>query len=77
MTLAVGADRDDFVNELEHALNLLSRFPNMGHVALHKTRVLPFRSFPYSLVYRVSSDQGRVIAVAHHSRRPGYWTGRR
>ncbi|MBI3775205.1 MAG: hypothetical protein HY273_06575 [Gammaproteobacteria bacterium] len=32
--------------------------------------------FPYSLIYTVSSEEIRILAVAHHSRRPGYWQGR-
>jgi toxin ParE1/3/4 len=71
------AAAEDFVNELEHALNLLRRFPNVGHNGLRRTRILPLQSFAYSLVYRVLPDRVRVIAVAHHSRRPGYWAGRR
>ena len=35
------------------------------------------KHFPYSLVYTVSGDEIRILAVAHHSRRPGYWTGRK
>jgi len=33
--------------------------------------------FPYSLIYTESGDEIRILAVAHHSRRPGYWRGRR
>ena len=34
------------------------------------------KHFPYSLVYTVSSEEIRILAVAHHSRRPGYWASR-
>jgi addiction module RelE/StbE family toxin len=32
--------------------------------------------FPYSLIYRVQSDEILIVALAHHSRRPEYWSGR-
>jgi hypothetical protein len=35
------------------------------------------RRFPYSLIYTVIGDEVRILAVAHHSRRPGYWRGRK
>jgi hypothetical protein len=33
-------------------------------------------NFPFHLVYRLSGSVLRVIAVAHTSRRPGYWRDR-
>lgn len=38
-------------------------------------RVL-LRSFPYAVVFLEHGDAVRVIAVAHHRRRPGYWRSR-
>jgi plasmid stabilization system protein ParE len=68
---------DDFTDEVERALGLLSQFPELGETGTHNTRTLPLHSFPYSLIYRLQGDKIRVIAVAHHSRQPGYWIGRR
>lgn len=66
-----------FVDELEHTLHLLRQFPEMGVPSSDRTRILPLRSFPYSLVYRIHASMIRVIAIAHHSRHPVYWAGRR
>jgi plasmid stabilization system protein ParE len=68
---------NDFADELDRALGLLSRFPELGHASAGNTRTLHFHSFPYSLIYRLQADVIRVVAVARHSRRPGYWIGRR
>jgi plasmid stabilization system protein ParE len=68
---------DDFADELDQALGLLSRFPKLGKTSAGNTRALALHSFPYSLIYRPQADVIRVIAVAHHSRRPGYWAKRR
>lgn len=41
----------------------------------HRFAVL--RRFPYSLAYSVQGPEIFVVAVAHSSRLPGYWKGRR
>jgi plasmid stabilization system protein ParE len=42
--------------------------------AYHRVRV---KRFPYLLIFRRGiSGEFRVVAVAHTSRRPGYWRGR-
>jgi plasmid stabilization system protein ParE len=33
--------------------------------------------FPYTILYRVREDEVFVTAIAHQSRRPGYWRRRR
>mgnify|MGYP001054373377 CR=1 FL=1 len=68
---------DHFADELDHAFGLLRQFPNMGAPGPHQTRILPLPGFPYSLVYRIQSETVRIIAIAHQSRRPVFWVGRR
>lgn len=68
---------DDFLNEIERAIGLLKQFPALGEGGMRKARSFPLHGFPYSLIYRLQGDTVRIIAVAHHSRRPAYWAGRR
>lgn len=68
---------NDFANELEHCLHLLLQFPRLGVPSPYDTRTLPFHTLPYSVIYRIQAETIHVIAVAHHSRRPEYWAGRR
>ncbi len=68
---------DDFADEIDQALDRLSQFPEMGKTGARNTRILALHSFPYSLIYRLQGDVTRIIAIAHHSRRPGYWVNRR
>jgi hypothetical protein len=35
-----------------------------------------FKVFHFDLIYREVDGLVQVLAVAHHRRRPGYWTGR-
>jgi plasmid stabilization system protein ParE len=37
---------DDFVDELDRALGLLSRFPGLGETGARNTRTFPLHSFP-------------------------------
>ena len=57
---------------VERALAAPERWP----VHLYGTRRIVFPRFPFSLVYRVRDERVQVIAVAHQSRRPGYWADR-
>jgi plasmid stabilization system protein ParE len=34
------------------------------------------KRFPFRIVYRVVEEQILVVAIAHASRRPGYWSAR-
>jgi toxin ParE1/3/4 len=62
-----------FIAEFERALGILSKQPKLGPVWRGSTRRFPLRRFPYSIIYQLKSDEVRVIALAHQSRRPGYW----
>ena len=65
-----------FEREVARVIGLLSRLPELGTVGVNNTRSIPLRRYPYSLHYRLEPDLIRVLAVAHHSRRPGYWAKR-
>ena len=41
-----------------------------------RVRRAPMSRFPYSVIYKLESDEIVVVAVAHASRRPSYWEGR-
>jgi plasmid stabilization system protein ParE len=66
-----------FIAEFEHTLERLCEYPNLGAPWRGHTRRMPLRRFPYSVIYEVRGEELRVLAVAHQSRRPGYWRGRK
>ena len=39
-------------------------------------RRIPVRRFPYSIAFLELENEVRVLAIAHHRRRPGYWLNR-
>jgi plasmid stabilization system protein ParE len=42
----------------------------------HGTRRILLRRYPFGVIYRVDDARIVIIAVAHTSRRPGYWRER-
>ncbi len=65
------------LSEFKHSVTLLMQYPALGAVWRHGKRRHLMRRFPYAIVYTVSSEEVRIWAVAHQSRRPGYWRGRK
>jgi plasmid stabilization system protein ParE len=67
---------DLFSAEIDAAFEKIISAPDRwARVAsgIHRYRV---PGFPYVIVYRFTDDAITVVAVAHTSRRPGYWRGR-
>jgi plasmid stabilization system protein ParE len=40
-------------------------------------RVAVLDRFPFTVVYQIEEDEIVILALAHMSRRPGYWSRRR
>lgn len=66
-----------FFGEFEHSITLLLERPLLGALWCHGKRRLVMRHFPYSIVYTLAPKEIQVLAVAHQSRRPGYWRKRK
>ena len=68
---------EEFVAEVRRVSALIVLRAEAGSpMPLGRRRWLCER-FPYTVVYRIALDgEIRVIAVAHHRRRPGYWRSR-
>lgn len=67
----------EYLTEVEGAINLLIRYPAAGVTVRSFIRRLILPRFPYSLLYRIVDDNLiRVLAVAHHKRKPQYWVDR-
>ena len=63
--------------EFEYSIQLLMQHLLLGALWLNGKRRLVMRHFPYSVIYTVADEEIRVLAVVHHSRRPGYWRKRK
>lgn len=58
-------------------MDMLLHHPMIGPVNLHGKRRFEMKRFPYSVVYTIVGKEIRMLAVAHHRRRPGYWRQRK
>ncbi len=65
-----------FFAEVRRAEGLIAQFPESAEEIQPGIRKRILRKFRYSLVYSIEEDGSLILAVAHHSRRPGYWVGR-
>lgn len=68
----------DFYDAVVRAIELIRKHPDIG--TLREARVphrrLLVAGFPYQIVYRVRENDLYVVAIAHTSRRPGFWQRR-
>ena len=65
---------DAAIDVIEENVTPLSPLPEEAGDTDAKRLIL--ERFPYDIVAIESPEETVVIAVAHHSRRPGYWLGR-
>jgi plasmid stabilization system protein ParE len=67
---------ESFVHEVDSAIALVASSPTIWPRFEAGTRRYILRKFPYNIVYREVPTGIEVVAVAHHKRRPRYWTRR-
>ncbi|MEO7732542.1 MAG: type II toxin-antitoxin system RelE/ParE family toxin [Kofleriaceae bacterium] len=70
---------EDLENEVDAVLALIREFPYAAPEWKHRSdrRVAVLDRFPFTLPYQIVGDEVVVLALAHTSRRPGYWARRR
>jgi len=67
---------DEFVSEVDVAVAGVRANTDLGRRGVHGTQSCRTKRFPFRVVYLVQPDRIWIVAVAHLSRRPGYWAGR-
>ncbi len=65
-----------FDDEVQTTLKFVAENLYASTAATHGLRKHPLRRFPYTVFIRAESGTLRVIAVAHQSRMPNYWSDR-
>ncbi len=68
----------EFLGVIEEAMARVANAPNAWPVWAPNVRYrrTVLRRFPYLLFYEIRGDTIEFVAVAHASRRPGYWLSR-
>jgi len=67
---------DRFLEDVKAATRLIERYPEIAPVVDLGVRARVLSKFPYSLIYVVEPEALFILAVAHLSKRPGYWADR-
>ena len=63
--------------EFRHTLEWVCASPARSRIVVAPDiRRAMFKVFHFDLIYREADGLVQVLAVAHHRRRPGYWTER-
>ena len=66
----------DFQAAFNHAIQSIRAMPRRAAPHLAGTRRFLLHRFPFGIVYRDFGNRILILAVAHTSRRPGYWLDR-
>lgn len=65
-----------FALHMEHALSTISESPETWPTVRGEVRRYVLTRYPFSVLYRLEANHVFVTAIAHQSRRPGYWHDR-
>jgi toxin ParE1/3/4 len=69
----------EFYDAVVRTIDLIRTHPEIGTLQTGRFahRRMRVARFPYMIAYRVREHDIYVVAIAHTSRRPGYWKDRR
>lgn len=65
-----------FTADVDEALRRIQMYPLAWHPLGRNLRRCHLKHFRYGVIYRIRGGQTEVIAIAHDSRRLGYWRDR-
>jgi plasmid stabilization system protein ParE len=67
---------DAFGSRLAATIQRIAEYPGFGKQVDGTFRVFLIQRFPLTVVYVVEQQRVIVVALAHQSRRAGYWINR-
>lgn len=72
----LGAELQD---EIDVVLETILQFPRAAPQWRDRSnrRAAVLDRFPFTVVYQINADEIVILALAHTSRRPGFWASRR
>ena len=65
-----------FLAEVKAGTRYIEQYPEIAPVIEQGVRGRVLVRFPYTLMYVIAGPELFILAVAHQSRRPGYWADR-
>ena len=67
---------DEFLDEISLVVQRIKLSPTAIGPDGGDLRARLLARFPYALIYCIEGETASIVAVAHNSRRPGYWRRR-
>ncbi len=61
------------IDDVEKSVREILEHPNACERVSKNLRRKVLKRFPYGLIYAVGTNHIRIMAIAHHKRRPEYW----
>ncbi|MFH1897701.1 MAG: type II toxin-antitoxin system RelE/ParE family toxin [Candidatus Desantisbacteria bacterium] len=65
-----------FLDAVDAVLETIQKNPLIGSPDIFGRRKYHVKKFPYLLIYKINNKFIYILAVAHTSRKPGYWKSR-
>ena len=62
-----------FTREIEAAIERVVEAPDRWRIIHDDVRRCLTRTFPYGVLYVIEKEYVLIVAIAHFSRKPGYW----
>jgi plasmid stabilization system protein ParE len=66
----------EFLNETYSTIQRIIEFPKAFSKQSENTRKCITNRFPFIIIYQIKKDEIFIAAIAHLSRKPGYWKER-
>ena len=63
----------EFLRDVQRIIDMVRQHPQIGESLGRGLRRALARRFPFMLIYSEEPEAVLVVAVAHQTRRPGYW----
>lgn len=67
---------DEFLAALDESIALIMLAPSSFVLVLGVYRKVQLHRFPFTVYFKSNGSEIRILAVAHHRRKPFYWLGR-
>lgn len=66
----------EFLEEIYSTIQLIIEFPKAFPKQSKNTRKCLINRFPFAVIYQIKPDEIFIVAIAHLSRKPGFWKKR-
>jgi plasmid stabilization system protein ParE len=66
----------EFIRNVRATITIIRKSPRLWALGKDNCRQAPVQKYPYRVIYQEIGGLIEIVAIAHASRRPGYWRDR-